>query len=142
MKIRTHAMDSGRCYFLFRLRALKSPWYSETFPLVVAGGSIGSNGSESVPRKSSETFRGTTSVDDERALKSPWNSETFPLAVAGGSTGPNGSESVPRKSSEIFRGTTSVDHVPVCDIIAGGRRHGIVGETVSFDDDVRCVPIP
>ena len=52
-------------FVLFRLRALKSPWNSETFPLAVAGGSMGPNGSEGVPRKSSETFRGTTSVDDD-----------------------------------------------------------------------------
>ena len=52
-------------FVLFRLRALKSPWNSETFPLAVAGGSMGPNGSEDVPRKFSETFRGTASVDDD-----------------------------------------------------------------------------
>ena len=96
-------------FVLFRLRALESPWNSEIFPLAVAGGSKRPNGSESVPRKSSESFRGTTSVDDERALKSPWNGEIFPLAVTGRSMSSHGRESVPRKSSETFRGTTSVN---------------------------------
>ena len=50
---------------LFSLRALKSPWNSATFLWAAAGGSKGASGSEGVPRKSSETFRGTVSVDDD-----------------------------------------------------------------------------